>query len=393
MKSNLHMLPAILALLLCSAQAGAVTSSYEPERLVAGKTPTARVLVRGLPGKGAIEVLVNVGQVSGISMEGNNVRFKYTLPSGPMPRMACVLLWRKGGEGAAAIRMPIFGEALVPIETAPRARVRVRVGKKQHGPFKSGRKGKLEVPLMVPPGIAHVDVESTARTGLKTTKSVGIERPAYPQVVLMAREVMGKDGEARVHVLAAMAEQGRGKLLLEAGSPGSKPRRVALRPLRTGALRAVLGPVPFGGPRRMVVRVWTDGAPDSGRVKELDVTPGPDYAGMARVALAQRNARIILWSGVGLTAGLMVAGVVTGQLASDRSGEYRDLDTPLDRRVALNDQASSLSSASIGLFAAGGAVAVGTALYYWFGYRGAMELRAGAAPIDGGVAASVGGRF
>jgi tetratricopeptide (TPR) repeat protein len=99
--------------------------------------------------------------------------------------------------------------------------------------------------------------------------------------------------------------------------------------------------------------------------------------------------KALLWSGVGLTVALLAAGTVTGQLASDRSESYNDPATPAGDLQGLKDSGETLRTVSIATFAAGGAVALGTTLYYLLGYR-----RAGSAvaltPTLGGVAISGG---
>lgn len=99
--------------------------------------------------------------------------------------------------------------------------------------------------------------------------------------------------------------------------------------------------------------------------------------------------KALLWSGVGLTVALLAAGTVTGQLASDRSESYNDLATPRGDLQGLKDSGETLRTASIATFAAGGAVALGTTLYYLLGYRRAGSSVA-LSPTLGGVAISGG---
>lgn len=99
--------------------------------------------------------------------------------------------------------------------------------------------------------------------------------------------------------------------------------------------------------------------------------------------------KALLWSGVGLTVALLAAGTVTGQLASDRSERYNDPATPAGDLQGLKDAGETLRSVSIATFAAGGAVALGTTLYYLLGYRRAGSSVA-LTPTLGGVALSGG---
>jgi len=310
--------------------------------------------------------------------------------------MVCLLLWRQDNSGAGVFRVRLHGLARVPVETDPGSTVTIKVGDKIHGPFKSGKKSKLVAPLPVPPGLSSVRAEATNKAGLRTVKSVDIKRPPYNRLTLMAREVPGKaPGQAKIHLLAAHAESQDEAISLEVKPHGAAAASsVKMRPGPGGLMRAVLKQVPFGSPERLEIRAHVPGEPDSVRELAIAVTPGPDYKGIARAARERRKRNAILWSGVGLTAGLLVAGIATGQAASDKSEEFRDPSTPLNLREELDHEATTLQTSSITLFALGGAAAVGTALYYWLGYRQPEKVQAAmVVGPEGTIGASVGGRF
>lgn len=94
--------------------------------------------------------------------------------------------------------------------------------------------------------------------------------------------------------------------------------------------------------------------------------------------------KVLLWTGVGLSVAAIGAATVTGQLASDRSDEFHDPGTPADRLQGLKERGEALSRASIGCFAAGGALAVGTTLYYLLGYRRRTAAPVALVPLDAG---------
>ena len=376
--------------------------STAPERLVAGMTAQASILIKDLVGTGPIMAAVNIGVIEQVRMDSGQVRIHYKLPSVHFPQMLCLILWRPAGSAVQVVRIPLYGKAIVPVETEPRSKVRFSVGKQRLGPFDSDSSGKLQVPLLVPPGLLKVQAEATSLVGLRTTKSITIKRPPYNQLALLAREVKGSAGEAKVHVVAALAEDGGQRVNLEVGPPASseaiKSRaplaRIAMKRGTDGLWRTVLAQVPYDAPPRLKIRAGVEGDRQSERTLHLDVTPGPNLEALARASSAQRKRNILLWSGVGLTAALVIAGTVTGQLASDMSDEYRALNTLPQRRMDLDGSASALSTSSIVLYSTGAALAVGTALYYWFGYREARKVVVSAGPIpDHGFSASIRGQF
>ena len=76
--------------------------------------------------------------------------------------------------------------------------------------------------------------------------------------------------------------------------------------------------------------------------------------------------RAYFWSGVGLTAALAAASVVTGALAYQENQHYNDPDTPVSQQLEHRDRGQSLEVAMWTTLGAGIAAAAGTALLYYF---------------------------
>ena len=114
----------------------------------------------------------------------------------------------------------------------------------------------------------------------------------------------------------------------------------------------------------------------------------------APVSGASRQQAVILWTGVGLTSALLITGTITGALALQQSDEYNDSRTRLARRQELRDSGPALTTVSTVTFAVGAAAAVGTALYYWFGYRRPAPQGVTLAPVgQSGAMITFGGKF
>lgn len=113
--------------------------------------------------------------------------------------------------------------------------------------------------------------------------------------------------------------------------------------------------------------------------------------------------KIYFWSGVGLSAALLVTTAITGAMALSKSDEYKDPATPAAELQDLKDSGEALSTTSSVMFAVGMVAAAGTAVLFFFtDWRGAAAERdddaeesisMGAAPLYGGAMLSVGGRF
>ena len=98
------------------------------------------------------------------------------------------------------------------------------------------------------------------------------------------------------------------------------------------------------------------------------------------------------WTGVGLTAALVAVGTATGVLALQKSDRFNDLGTPTAELQGLKDSGEALKLTSTISFAVGGAVAVATTVVFFFTRFKATET-VSAAPLPGGAAVVVGGRF
>jgi tetratricopeptide (TPR) repeat protein len=108
--------------------------------------------------------------------------------------------------------------------------------------------------------------------------------------------------------------------------------------------------------------------------------------------------KAILWTGVALSGALLATGAITRGLALSMANEYKQPTTPLERQLTLADRGETLTAASNVTLIAGAAAALGTGLYYWFGYRARRAapkaaLSAALLPDDRGALVSVHGAF
>lgn len=135
-------------------------------------------------------------------------------------------------------------------------------------------------------------------------------------------------------------------------------------------------------------------APEEKRVEkapEAAQEPGPvQEAPPSR----RRLAPLWFWSSAGLAGALLVAGTVTGVAALNKSDEYTDPSTDIERRRDLKDSGETLRTVSTATFVAGAVAAVGAGVLFFVTDWG-QEQRAAvsAGPLPGGAALFVGGRF
>lgn len=98
---------------------------------------------------------------------------------------------------------------------------------------------------------------------------------------------------------------------------------------------------------------------------------------------------ILLWTGLGVGAALLVAGTVTGAMVLQKRSEYESPQTPRARQLDLASSGGSLRTVSTITFALGGAVVGGAALYYWLTRQQSRSSTIAAAPVPGGAMVQV----
>lgn len=123
--------------------------------------------------------------------------------------------------------------------------------------------------------------------------------------------------------------------------------------------------------------------------------PAVSVVDAPRPAVQDKPSAAWLWTGVGVSAALLVGGTVTALIVNSQNQEYKDPETSVERRLELRDTGKPLGVAAEVMLGVGGAAAVGTAIYYFVYYRPAKKRAEPAvsfAPLpQGGVA--LGGSF
>lgn len=247
----------LAALLLAAASEPTIT--WTPRRAVLGETHQVRLRVRvpgAAPGAPAPRLRAadgTLGTASRIGPEEWTATLK--LPEGGPPLLDIVsaVYQPPGGQpqvGFAAL--PLRGRATVPVETEPGARVEIDLGGERIGPFTADERGRLAVPVNVPPGLASVRVRATGPGG-RTERSVRLRGAQLGRIALEA--VPAGPGRLRLEIFVAGGAEPE-EVALEADRARiSAPRRVAGRRDRFTATAD-------GPPGEVRLRAWITGAAD-----------------------------------------------------------------------------------------------------------------------------------
>ncbi len=167
----------LTVLLLCPTGAFAeeLQISLEPSSVLPGSGATVSVAVR-LPRAGArLASAVNAGTLEALDGPSAAERhFVWTPPSTRSPMTALLVFWieeRGSPPEVSLARIPLVGHTTLEVHTEPSAQVRVEVAGASFGPAQADKRGRVEVPIDVPPGIQTVQVVAQAQGRLRTRTS------------------------------------------------------------------------------------------------------------------------------------------------------------------------------------------------------------------------------
>jgi hypothetical protein len=133
-----------------------------------------------------LQVSVNVGRLDPPERVGRGkYRAHYHLPTTKFPQSAIVAVWRETGPDAQVdfLRIPLSARTKLPVKSKPGAEVRVFVAEDRFGPVSADRKGQALVPIVVPPGVREVDVDTIAGLDKKRSR-VPVKVPPYNRLAL-----------------------------------------------------------------------------------------------------------------------------------------------------------------------------------------------------------------
>lgn len=300
----------------------------EPSPVVLGEL-RGPVLIRlsGIEGWVPAKAAANVGEVTSVSVAPRReVHVWWSAPEENFPQTLCLILWRAGPTpGVEVVRVPLHGQTRIPIRTRARSEVRVVVGGRRYGPLETGWRGRIKVPVVVPPGVGTAKVEVTDRVGMRTHKTIRIDKPVYMTLALAA--IPTAQRRYRLEVAAADPAASAPQLEVD-GKPLALERRAA-------GLWTADYSVPPRRKETVSVRAWLSGLPALVQKTELQPDPEP-AAPPVEVAPSKPQEPSIeeprreprLRAVVGVTVGMLHN---TGDLLSPRVGAEAGIELRLPR--------------------------------------------------------------
>jgi hypothetical protein len=194
----LFVLSAIVVALPGIAAAAAPEVRAAPERVVLGQDTAVELQVQVPPGSGPVRAAASSGSFAQPVVEGGPLRkFQWTPPDVRYPLPAVLIFWvdapAKPPE-VAVVRIPLLGRTMLPVTTDRNAQVVIEIGESRFGPVKADRRGKVQVPIEVPPGVKEARVLATRGT-LETKRQIKLDVPNHrPLVAALTPDPLPRSG-------------------------------------------------------------------------------------------------------------------------------------------------------------------------------------------------------
>lgn len=214
-------LEAVFPLSLVSDSKGRVTMNATPDRVILTQDPTSTLMFNVADKSGnAIEGVelvasANVGDVQAVTpLTGGNYSAIYVPPTTPFPQVAIVSVWDKNNPSRTFgfFTIPLIGKVSYPVNAqAPGVTLVFKVGDQTFPPAVTDASGVARVPITVPPGVSHAEVELIQSTGARSTQKIDLQVPPFNRLALGALpEFLTADGQSKTKI-RLFAVDGRGR--------------------------------------------------------------------------------------------------------------------------------------------------------------------------------------
>ncbi|MDF1565705.1 MAG: Ig-like domain-containing protein [Deltaproteobacteria bacterium] len=244
-----------------------------PGRIVLGKDQKITFLVEAPEPEGPrrpLRASVNVGQVGKIvRQKPGRYAVTYLPPKKAFPQVAILALWRETGIDAsvAFFRIPLLGSAKIPIDAVPGATVVADVGGVVSAPVKAGPSGKVELKLVVPPGVPVALLKMSVPGEADRAGTYPLTVPPFNRMTMAAvPHAVPADGKSQARILVYYDAF---------GSKALDPKGLLLQ-ANTGHLS------PLAARGQLLASVWT--APErttKAKVARFTAAAKPDPASQA----------------------------------------------------------------------------------------------------------------
>ena len=245
-----------------------------------------------------VRALANVGTLETPHAAGAPGHFtaRYVPPPERYPQVALLVVELASGARRMHVvaRIALEGSTVVPFHTSPGTVVTMRVGDRSFGPVTADQKGRVEIPILVPPGVRAGIARAVDHNGAARETEVDLQLAPYVRMVVLAPPTLDVGSFSEIVVLAVEAD----------GAPVNPTRLTLsasaglLHPLGAGPLGAAR--FLFEAPRQLgsgavALTAIAAGTPPS----RTDMAVALRVGAPARLAIAPSSHRLIVGSGEG----------------------------------------------------------------------------------------------
>ena len=219
---------------------------------------------------------------------------RYTPPSERYPQVALLTVELASGARRmhVAARITLEGSTVVPFHTSAGASVTMRIGERSFGPVAADARGRVEIPIVVPPGVRTGVARAVDHSGAARETEVDLQPAPFARVLVLAPPTMDVGSFSEIVLLAVEPD----------GAP-VHPTRLALS--ASAGLLHPLGPGPLGearflfeAPRRLgsgavALTAMAAGAPPS----RADTAVALRVGGPAQLVISPSTRKLVVGSG------------------------------------------------------------------------------------------------
>jgi hypothetical protein len=243
-----------------------------------------------------VRALASVGTLELPRADGAPGHFsaRYTPPTERYPQVALLTVELASGARRmhVAARITLEGSTVVPFHTSAGASVTMRIGERNFGPVAADARGRVEIPIVVPPGIRVGVARAVDHAGAARETEVDLQPAAFARVLVLAPATMDVGSFSEIVLLAVEPD----------GAP-VHPTRLALS--ASAGLLHPLGPGPLGearflfeAPRRMgsgavALTAMAAGTPPS----RADTAVALRVGGPAQLVISPSTRKLVVGSG------------------------------------------------------------------------------------------------
>ena len=170
-----------------------LSATASPARMVLGQDEAATLTVSLSGGAaqamedGHLVIESSAGTITNLTALGTG-RFTalYTPPAELTPQLAIITLAdaRDPASTFGVLTLPLVGKAEVPVVGMPESKVILKVGEQEFGPIQADRRGKAQVPIIVPPGVREATLISILGEE-RTEEALALDLPATSRARLL----------------------------------------------------------------------------------------------------------------------------------------------------------------------------------------------------------------